>query len=202
MPVNSNVRAHMDDQGVVGLVDAYEHSVAAGIAVAVREPRLIRERTSLGETALHLLVLGESEEAVRSILQLGADPAALCDFGESPLSLAASLGRASLVRTLLQAGAPLAADGQLEPTLHKAVRSGSVETVRLILEAGADVNEQTDFAEAPIHLAAEDDLVAIAELLIASGADPLLQTSFDGTALDVALRAGSTGCVALLTSKH
>lgn len=192
----------MDDQGVVGLVDVFEHSVAAGIALATRDPRLIRERTSLGETALHLLVLGESEEAVRSILQLGADVSSLCDFGESPLSLAATLGRANLVRILLEAGAPLSPNDQREPTLHKAVRSGSIETVRLLVDAGADVNEQADFAEAPIHLAAEDDLVAIAELLIAHGANPLLRSSFDGTALDVALRAGSTACVALLASKH
>lgn len=192
----------MDDQGVVGLVDAFEHSVEAGVAVAAREPRLIRERTSLGETALHLLVLGESEEAVRSILQLGVDVAALCDFGESPLSLAASLGKASLVKILLEAGAPVSPKGQREPTLHKAVRSGSIETVRLIVEAGAEVNEQAEFADAPIHLAAEDNFVAIAEFLIARGADPLLRNSFDGTALDVALRADSKACVALLSAKH
>jgi len=192
----------VDDQGVVGLVDAFEHSVAAGIAVATREPRLIRERTSLGETALHLLVLGESEEAVRSILQLGADVSALCDFGETPLSLAASSGKVNFVKVLLAAGSPLGIEGQREPTLHKAVRGGSIETVGLLVDAGADVNEQSDFAEAPIHLAVEDDYVAIAELLIARGADPLLRSSLDGTALDVALRAGSAACVALLTSKH
>jgi ankyrin repeat protein len=192
----------VDDQGVVGLVDAFEHSVVAGIAVASREPRLIQERTSLGETALHLLVLGGSEEAVRAILQLGADVCALCDFGETPLSLAASGGKANLVRVLLAAGAPLILEGQREPILHKAVRGGNIETVRLLVDAGANVNEQADFGEAPIHLAAEDDHAAIAELLIACGADTSLRSSFDGTALDVALRAGSKACVALLTSKH
>jgi ankyrin repeat protein len=192
----------MDDQGVVGLVDAFEHSVAAGIAVAVREPRLIRERTSLGETALHLLVLGDSEDAVRSILQLGADVASVCEMGESPLSLAASSGRCNLVQILLKAGAPLRPTGQMEPTLHKAVRSGNLETVKLVIDAGADVNEQADFAEAPIHIAAEENFVAIAELLISRGADLTLQSSFGGTALDMAVRAGSEACVTLLTSRH
>lgn len=187
---------------MVGLVDAYEYSVEAGAALAMREPRLIQERTSLGETALHLLVLGESHDAVRSIVELGADVRAVCGAGESPLSLAASVGRIEAVRTLLNAGAPIAMEGQLEPTLHKGVRSGSVEVVRLLLDAGADVNEQADFAEAPIHLAAEGGVAEIVELLLARGADVLLKSTFGGTALDVARSAGNDACVALLVAKH
>ena len=192
----------MDDAGVVGLVDAYEHSVEAGIAMAAREPRLLHERTSLGETVLHLLVLGESQNAIRSVLKSGADAGAVCDAGDSPLSLAASLGRVEVVRTLLSAGAPIAAEGQLEPTLHKAVRSGNVDVVRLVLDAGANVNEQAEFAEAPIHIAAEEGYADVAELLLSKGADPLLESTFGGTALDVAQAAGKETCVALLTSRH
>ena len=156
--------ANLDDAGVVGLVDAFEHSIEAGTSVATREPRLIRERTSLGETALHLLVLGSSPEAVRSILRLGAEVRALCDFGESPLSLAASLGKAEIVQTLLGAGAPVAIDGQPTPTLHKGVQSGNRQVVELLLDAGADVNEQSEFAEAPIHIAAEEGFAEIVQL--------------------------------------
>jgi ankyrin repeat protein len=192
----------MDDAGVVGLVDAYEYSVEAGIAVATREPRLVRERTSLGETALHLLVLGESHDAIRSILKLGAELNAICGAGDSPLSLAASLGRVEIVRTLLGAGAPVGAEGQLEPTLHKAVRSGNVEVVRLLLEAGANVNEQADFAEAPIHIAAEEGYPEVIELLLSRGADARLKSTFGGTALDVAQAAGKEACVAILISRH
>ena len=192
----------MDDAGVVGLVDAYEHSVEAGLAVAMREPRLIRERTSLGETALHLLVLGESYDAIRSILSLGAEAGAVCSAGNSPLSLAASLGRVEVVRILLNAGAPLAAEGQLEPTLHKAVRSGSVELVRLLLDAGAEINQQAEFAEAPIHVAAEEGHAAVLELLLARGADARLVSTSGGTALETAQTAGEESCTVLLTPKH
>lgn len=192
----------MDDAGVVGLVDAYEYSVEAGSSVAMREPRLIRERTSLGETALHLLILGESQDAVRSILQLGADLGAVCVVGNSPLSLAASLGRAELVRILLDAGAPLMVEGQLEPTLHKGVRSGNVEIVRLLLDAEANIDEQADFAEAPIHIAAEEGFHEIVELLLLRGADASLTSTYGGTALDMAMAAGKETCVALLNQRH
>lgn len=192
----------MDDEGVVGLVEAYEYSLEAGIAVATREPRLIRERTSLGETALHLLALGESQDAVRSLLDLGAEISALCEFGESPLSLAASVGKAEIVRILLTAGAPVSVDGQREPTLHKGVRSGNVEVVRLLLDAGSDVNEQADFAEAPIHIAAEEGYLEVVELLLARGADARLQSTYGGTALETAVSAGKDACAALLAERH
>ena len=192
----------MDDPGVVGLVDAYEHSVEAGISVATREPRLIRERTSLGETALHLLVLGESREAVSSILEIGAEVDALCDMGNTPLALAASIGRPEMVQLLLNAGASVAVKGQFEPTLHKAARSGNVEVVRLVLDAGASIDEQADFAEAAIHIAAEEGYAAMVELLLSRGADASLKSSFGGTALEIAQEAGKEACVALLASKH
>ncbi len=192
----------MDDAGVVGLVNAYEHSLSAGVAVATREPRLIRERTSLGETALHLLVLGDSKEAIRSILELGAEVDAVCDFGETPLSLAASLGKVDVVRVLLSAGATAVTEGQIEPTLHKAVRNGNVEVVRLLLDAGADINEQADFAEAPIHIAAEEGHPEVIKLLLSRGVNTLLRSTFGGTALDMAQAAGKEACVALLSPKH
>jgi uncharacterized protein len=192
----------MDDPGVVGLVDAYEHSVQAGIAVAIREPRLVRERTSLGETALHLLVLGESREAVRSILEVGAEVDALCDMGNTPLVLAASIGRPEMVQILLNAGASVVVEGQLEPTLHKAARGGNLEVVRLLLDAGASINQQADFAEAALHIAAEEGYAEIVELLLSRGADASLKSTFGGTALNMAQEAGKEACVALLASKH
>jgi ankyrin repeat protein len=192
----------MDDPGVVGLVDAFEHSIDAGIAVALREPRLIRERTSLGETALHLIALGDRPDACRALVKLGADVDALCDACETPLSLAVSIGRADTVRTLLEAGASVRVVGQLEPLLHKAVRSGNVVVVQAVLDAGCDVNEQGDFGESPLHVAADDDLAEIATLLLSRGADPLLESTFGGTALQMAVRSGSSRCIALLSSSH
>jgi uncharacterized protein len=192
----------MDDAAVVGLVDAYEHSVAAGTAVATREPRLIRERTSLGETALHLLVLGTSVAAVRSLVGIGAEVDALCHAGESPLSLAASIGRAEMVQALLDGGARIVVDGQWQPTLHRAVRNGNVDVVRLLLDAGANVNEQADFGEAPIHVAAEEGHTELLVLLLARGADPLLRSTYGGTAIDMAKAAGQNACISLLESRH
>lgn len=192
----------MDDAGVVGFVQAYEYSVEAGVAVAAREPRLINERTSLGETALHLLIHSNSLDAIHSILELGANTRAICCAGESPMSLAASIGRTEAVRLLLASGAPISVEGQAEPTLHKGVRSGDVELVRLLLEAGADVNQQADFGETPLHIAAEEGFSEVVELLLSTRADVTLESRFGGTALAIATAEGQEACVALLSSRH
>lgn len=83
------------------------------------------------------------------------------DVGTTPLSDAVSLGYAELTGFLLQSGAALKVEGQQDPTLHEAVLGGSLEIVTLILDAGADVNEQAALSETPLHLAAHEACVAL-----------------------------------------
>lgn len=192
----------MDDQAIVNFVNAYEHSVAAGVAIAVQKPQLINARTSLEETALHLLVLGKSITAIRSILALGADLNVVCIGGDTPLTYAASQGDAEIVQCLLAAGAAISVQGQREPCLYKAARSGNVEVVRLFLDVGTDINEQAEFSETPLHIAAEQGHATIVKLLLERGADPLLKSDLGGTALEIAQAGGHEQCIALLSPKH
>jgi uncharacterized protein len=192
----------MDNHGVVNLVNAFETSLREGHELAAAQPYLVHERTELGETALQLLIHGKSVDAVREIIKLGADVDALCDFGTTPLSTAASLGSPEIVAILLQSGASVAVDGQYDTTLQQAVRGGSTEIVELVLGAGADIDQQNDLSEAAIHIAVEDDKVEIVKLLLSHGANPLLKRIFDETALDVAHKVGSSACIELLSTKH
>lgn len=47
--------------------------------------------------------------------------------------------------------------------------AGSVETVTLLLENGADPNCQAKNGLAPMHLAAQEDQVAVAKVLVKHG---------------------------------
>jgi ankyrin repeat protein len=64
--------------------------------------------------------------------------------------------------------------------------------VKVILNAGAAVNNVETLDETPLHVAAEEDYVEIVRLLLEAGADPTAKRIFDETPLDVAIREGAT----------
>src|ERR1044072_290871 len=105
------------------------------------EPDLLNARTGLGETPLHYLVVENHIEAVKALVEKkGADVNTVNNFGGSVISEAAGLGYVDLVKYLLAVGAKLQIPQQKESVLHAAVRSGSAEMVKVILDAGAAVN--------------------------------------------------------------
>lgn len=108
-------------------------------------------------------------DAVRALLQQGADVSAAHGDGMTALHWAAERGDAELVEMLVYAGANLAAGtriGQYTP-LHVASKAGSAQVVRALLEAGADVSARsTNSGVTPLHLAAAaGDSAVIAMLL-------------------------------------
>jgi ankyrin repeat protein len=64
--------------------------------------------------------------------------------------------------------------------------------VKVILNAGAAVNNVETLDETALHVAAVDDHVEIVRLLLEAGADPTAKRIFDETPLDVAIREGAT----------
>ena len=91
-----------------------------------------------GITPLMRATANENPEAIRALLDAGADVNARDDGGETALMKAAS-DNVEAVRALLAAGADVSArskDG--ETALMKAASGGDAESVRALLSAGAD----------------------------------------------------------------
>jgi uncharacterized protein len=112
----------------------------AGILDA--DPRQATAFSEDGFTALHLAIFGRQEEAVRLLLERGADPNAL-STGEiakvPPLGTAAFAGSTALARLLLDSGADPNVRGEGGFTaLHSAAQNADEELARLLLERGAD----------------------------------------------------------------
>lgn len=108
-----------------------------------------RQKDKVGNTPLYYACRNGNAEIAATLLAAGADPND--DGGEegAPLVCAVSLGNAECVRLLLEAGAR--ADERLpcgHTHLHHAASGEyckpSVDVVRLLLQAGADVNARVE----------------------------------------------------------
>jgi ankyrin repeat protein len=114
-------------------------------------------------------------EAVRGLLQGGADVNAAQGDGMSALHWAADHGDVEMVVVLLYAGAQVEGTtriGEYTP-LHIASRGAHVEVVRALLAAGATVSALTNpSGSAAIHLAAAAGDASVIRALVEFGADP------------------------------
>jgi len=82
--------------------------------------------------------------------------------------------------------------------LIKACRTGSVERVNNLLEAGVDPNQADDEGRTPLHWTALSDNLEIVQLLLKAGADPNKSNRWKNTPLCYAAQKGNLETVKLL----
>lgn len=134
------------------------------------------------ETALAEAIRAGDAAGVTSVLQRLSDQERAAQLAEScvssadvpPLMLAARLGRADVVRTLLEAGAEVDARNasDLAPLAY-GVASLDLDVVRTLLESGADPNGLYEGgASTPLFFAASALDAGVIRLLVEFGADP------------------------------
>ena len=112
-------------------------------------------------------------EAVRALLQQGADPNAAQPDGLTGLHWAALNDELGIAEILLYAGAtvsPVTRVGGYTP-LHLASQSGHGVVARVLLEAGADANAYTTTGVSSLHFAAQADAAEAIIALIEHGAE-------------------------------
>ena len=137
-----------------------------------------------GTLALYWAASGDCIEKVKMLVEAGAR---IADNGkrecsQNALHAAAEDGKVDFLRILL--GAPLVKEGlevfdYIDRTpLSCAVDSGSIECVRVLLEAGADINALAQvthddrIGDPPIRRAVWDGKVEMTKFLLEHGADP------------------------------
>ena len=139
------------------LLDIFEAS-AVGDALTLRQilnetPQAAHELSGDGWTPLHLAAAFGTPEAVRLLLQNGAQVDAVSQNPQAnqPLHATLALGR-------------------------------NPETIELLLKAGANPNARQTGGFTPIFSAAAANRRDLVELLIANGADPAISNDFGQTA--------------------
>jgi ankyrin repeat protein len=129
--------------------------------------------TERGETALAWAVRLEAREVARLLLERGADPNAADLAGQTPLTHAIKGADVALVRLLLEGGAdPSGGDSYYSLPLVAAVsrKQPRPEVIRVLLEAGARVNDSRH-GRTPLMAASHEGTAAAVAVLLEAGAD-------------------------------
>jgi ankyrin repeat protein len=112
---------------------------------------------------------------VKQCLSLNVDINGIDKFGQTALMRASSFNHAEIVSELIKAGATLDLQSVKEKTaLFMAVYNQSMECLKLLIEAGANVNVIVKNTTA-LSLAAFRGDMEIVDLLLLAGADPTVQ---------------------------
>uniref|UniRef100_A0A8C8DMP6 BRCA1 associated RING domain 1 n=1 Tax=Oryzias sinensis TaxID=183150 RepID=A0A8C8DMP6_9TELE len=120
------------------------------------------KRNYKGETPLHLAAIKGDVEAVKELLDQGADPNQKDNAGWTPLHEACNLGHLTVVEVLATRGALLNTPGyENDSPLHDAVRNGHSAIVKVLLQLGASQNVLNLHGKRPADYAVSPEMLNI-----------------------------------------
>uniref|UniRef100_A0AAR2LX05 Ankyrin repeat and sterile alpha motif domain containing 1A n=1 Tax=Pygocentrus nattereri TaxID=42514 RepID=A0AAR2LX05_PYGNA len=145
----------------------------------------INAKNNDNETPLHCAAQYGHSEVVRLLLEELTDPTMRNNRFETPLDLAALYGRLEVVKLLLCAHPNLLSCNTRKHTpLHLASRNGHLLVVEVLLNAGMDINYQTEKGSA-LHEAALFGKTDVVQKLLSAGISVNIVDSKNLTALDI-----------------
>jgi len=139
-----------------------------------------------GITPLHLAGATDFYQAVKLLIDHGADVNSKTSSGFTPLHWAASKNAVDAVELLLANGADVNAKAKSGITpLHWAASKNAADSIKLLLAAGADINAKTQLSYTPLHLAVKNDPYCEAAVLLAKAQADIEEQSGFLTAADL-----------------
>jgi hypothetical protein len=161
-----------DDRARVKALLAAEPALAMGGTDKARLELTLPHWIYAGDTALHVAAAGYRIEIAKMLLAAGADATAAKNHRRSqPVHYAA--------------------DGSLENPAWDAKRQ--VQMIRLLLDAGAEVNAQDKNGATPLHRAVRTRCAAAVKFLLEAGANPKIANKPGSTPFHLAVQNTGRG---------
>jgi ankyrin repeat protein len=168
------------------MLAARSGSLEAARALVARGAKVDARESTRGQTALMWAVANRQPRIARLLIEHGADVRARSQIRRRAYIMGGNRGAGSASRDT-----PIAEvdEGGSTPLLF-AARSGDLESARLLIDAGADVNDTTADGNTALIIAAHSGNGTLAAFLLEKGADPNA-APLGYTALHAAVLRGS-----------
>ncbi|RAO72488.1 uncharacterized protein BHQ10_008500 [Talaromyces amestolkiae] len=192
--------------GVNGNDDWKKSCLAAACRSAdIRIVKLLMDYGARADSSMALCsaVRSKDIEIIRHLLENGANPNSERYQDETPLQIACSNEQPKVVELLLQYGASISSGGGRFgfPLQLTAATFGSVETLKVLVANGANVNQRGGAFGTSLHTAAHFGDVEMVDYLISQGADIHAEGVMFKSALRHALGNAYTDIFVLLLKK-
>ena len=188
-----------DKQGRPALHLALRHASADVIGILFKHSPDLRDR--FDENALQHATRDAPQQALRTLIDLGAPLDATTSLGKTALHLAAENRNISAAKMLLDAGArPDMQSAAGWTPLHYACEQDDPKIVRALIAANANIALADYEGKTPLHVAAEYDSHACLRLLPRNAASLGARDAMGRTPLHLASGAASSQTVAALLS--
>ncbi|MDE1151327.1 MAG: ankyrin repeat domain-containing protein [Micavibrio sp.] len=183
------------DPKAYAVMKALRYGTAAEFVDALAEKPNLDWEDSEQLTTLHYAAREGRVEAVRLLLDAGANPLVKDIHNRTPLSFAAERGDLAVAELLIAAGG---AKNDDDIALHLACEQRQGEMVKLLLKAHVDVNFLPRAGETALMRAARNDDTGIMRSLLDAGANIAALDMFNNTALHLAAHKDARNAARLL----
>jgi serine/threonine-protein phosphatase 6 regulatory ankyrin repeat subunit B len=157
-----------------------------------------------GKTPLLEAVEKGNYDAVKFLLENGADVKERDNNGETALQKAARAGKLEMVKYLIEKKSDVNIKTNDKKTLlHLASDSGNIDTVKFVVKRGLEVTAKDEYDQTPLHYACNsyNGTLEVVSYLIENRADVKERDNRGETALHKAARAGKLEMVKYLIEK-